>query len=181
MLDATMVKFAEPIGPGQIVDRKSLVTLPSGYAKVLMSKAGSEISVRVLTFQEKYNTKSSTFKTSIKVYLAIGQQVIEAEERSIHGHEDNDVSVAKKLVHVLDKSKLKADSESSEVLQVCLFSAISGRGKDPLGMIHIAFGEIYRMLPVQSNKFVTSAWYKVFPNSSFVAGFPVIDLILHTV
>lgn len=34
MLDEALIKFVEPIGPGQIVDRESLVALPAGRIQV---------------------------------------------------------------------------------------------------------------------------------------------------
>uniref|UniRef100_F6YKM4 Uncharacterized protein n=2 Tax=Ciona intestinalis TaxID=7719 RepID=F6YKM4_CIOIN len=162
MLSSDMLKFAEPIGPGQIVDRQSLVSMPSGYAKILLSKQEQEVSIRVITFEERYNSKESVLKTSSKVFLALGTQVVEAEERFILAQDDNE-PVSKKWIHVLDRNRLKSDKTTNEILQVCVFSSVSlgGGNKTLIGMVHIAFEEIQRMLPVPSNKFVTSGWYKV--------------------
>ncbi|CAK8688865.1 unnamed protein product [Clavelina lepadiformis] len=171
-MDSTIMKFVEPLGPGQIVDRQSLAALPCGYAKINMYNHMTELRVHVADFQETYCNSATSLDAiiSIKGFLSVENEVLKGQETFNAQKELSNALLVFEKSSAND-SAFQEVTKTKEILQICVyFQRKNNRGKSFIGMIHISLDEIW------SHDFISpyeAAWYKVFPRSSFAVGCPV--------
>lgn len=178
MMDQNLIKFVEPIGLGQIVDRSSLVAVAVGYVQVSIQNSTTEILVKV---REARGMDSIALSNCmIKTYVWHNGQVFAGEEIVEESDENRNRTLKNKYSTKRRSSSGGAfrfkkhhcmESDVDGILQICVFTLTSGtiHRKNFLGTVHIAL----KCLTEDNDCLVAKEdSYKVFPESAFLPGNP---------
>nr|XP_039260289.1 uncharacterized protein LOC120336637 [Styela clava] len=196
MLDANLISFVEPIGPGQIVDRESLVALPVGYLQISIENSCDQLVTKILAargigapeFEENdlcnFLLKSYIWQNGEVLAgaedLATQTGTLGRKTRSLtkgsslkRGHPG---SCSFSFRKQQSENGMKNDKIVDAILQVCVYKASKGtvKRKTFLGTVHIALKYLTSNQPRNTTECLSGRddWFKIFPKSTFLPGSP---------